>query len=242
MDMLEEKQYLFPQKVKCVICEETFSTLAVKSGRARLIGTDEDLRPKYEGIDTLKYDVTYCPHCGFAALTRFFKPQTSLQKKKIVESLEKIDVKVNKEAEIISYDEAILRHGIALNCAAAKEGKHSEIGYIMLKIAWLYRGAAENIDTDLLGAEISYDETKAKEKVYLKKAYQFLTIAVSKEEFPICGMDESTVDYLLAALAMVNEEESTGIKLLGKIISSRTASSRLKEKARELKDKYKISE
>ena len=45
-----------------------------------------------------------------------------------------------------------------------------------------------------------------------------------------------TVDYLLATLAMRFEEYDTAAKLLGSIVTSRTANARIKDRAHDLKD------
>ena len=49
-------------------------------------------------------------------------------------------------------------------------------------------------------------------------------------------MDESTVDYLRAALALRFGEHDAAMKLVSGIIASREAGSRIKERARDLKD------
>lgn len=45
----------------------------VRAGKTRLIGSDSDLRPKYSGIDAIKYDAIVCPYCGYASLSRFLE-------------------------------------------------------------------------------------------------------------------------------------------------------------------------
>ena len=64
----QEQDFLFEKTFTCPICEKDFKAKTVKIGKAKLVGTDLDLRPKYENIDMLKYDVILCPHCGYAAL------------------------------------------------------------------------------------------------------------------------------------------------------------------------------
>ena len=52
----------------------------------------------------------------------------------------------------------------------------------------------------------------------------------------MCGMDENTVDYLLAALAMEFGDYFDASKLLSKLITSYSVSNRLKDKARDAKE------
>ena len=70
----------------------------------------------------------------------------------------------------------------------------------------------------------------------MKNALEGFLGARRTETFPMCGMDELTVDYLIAALATVFEQYDVAKKLLGNILVSMVASNRLKDKARDLKD------
>lgn len=57
----------------------------VRTGKVRLVGADSDLRPRYMGVDSLKYDAILCPKCGYAALNRYFNFVMSSQAKNIKE-------------------------------------------------------------------------------------------------------------------------------------------------------------
>ena len=60
----EESDLLFDKKCNCPVCDSDFTYKQVRTGKARFIGTDDDLRPRYANIDTVKYDVIMCPICG----------------------------------------------------------------------------------------------------------------------------------------------------------------------------------
>ena len=49
-------------------------------------------------------------------------------------------------------------------------------------------------------------------------------------------MDENTLDYLTAVLYMKFEQYDKSSKLISRILSSHSASSRLKDRARDVKD------
>lgn len=68
-----EADYLFDKTYKCPVCEKEFKAKMVRAGKTRLIGSDSDLRPKYSGIDAIKYDAIVCPYCGYASLSRFLE-------------------------------------------------------------------------------------------------------------------------------------------------------------------------
>ena len=61
-------------------------------------------------------------------------------------------------------------------------------------------------------------------------------MARQSEEFPIAGMDASTLDYLIAALAVETDDLDTASKMVSELLTSRVANSRIKDKARNLKD------
>ena len=74
---IEEKDLIYDKNFTCPVCGEDFPAKIMKTGKARLLGTDQDLRAKYEGIDAVKYDVILCPHCGYAALNRYQQQSTA---------------------------------------------------------------------------------------------------------------------------------------------------------------------
>ena len=137
--VMQEQDYLFDKAYTCPICDREFKARTVKIGKAKLAGSDLDLRPRYEQIDLLKYDVIMCPSCGYAALSRFFKYLTSPQAKNIQKAIS-ANFKPQKEAaETYTYDEALERYKMALANAIVKQTKASEKAYICLKTAWLMR-------------------------------------------------------------------------------------------------------
>lgn len=60
--------------------------------------------------------------------------------------------------------------------------------------------------------------------------------AVSTEMFPICGMDQGTVDYLLATMSIHYKKYDVASKLLAGILASNTAGRQMKDKALNLKE------
>lgn len=234
-----ESDFVFDKTYKCPVCDSEFKAKAVKTGKAKLLGIDSDLRPKYQGIDALKYDSIVCQKCGYASLSRFFNYITTPQIIAIKEAISSSFKSISYDKDIYTYDEAITRHQLALANAVVKKGKTSEKAYICLKLAWLMRGKAENLPEDTENRDKVISEIKESEKQYIASAYKGFSEAMSKEVFPICGMDEWTYIYLLADLARQCEDYATCMKLVSDIIVSKVASSKLKDKARELRKMIK---
>ncbi|MBQ9699518.1 MAG: DUF2225 domain-containing protein [Lachnospiraceae bacterium] len=231
----QEKDFLFDKGYRCPVCDTEFKTKAVRTGKAKMLGADTDLRPRYQGIDSLKYDCIVCNKCGYASLSRFFNSITSAQAMFIKTNITPYFKGVDTKCETYSYDEAITRHQIALANAVIKKSKASEKAYTCLKIAWLLRGQAENLPDDTKDKEAFAKELKAKEAEYIKKAYEGFTTALAKEMPPICGMDQWTLIYLVADLARQCEDYGSAMRLLSDLIVSPSASPRIKDKARDMR-------
>ena len=238
--IVTEEDFLFDKKMQCPVCDKEFKSRTVKTGKPRLIGSDSDLRPKYSGIDSIKYDAIVCPNCGYAALSRFFGYMTSAQAKLIKENISAKFRPTPETGAVYSYDEAIKRHKLVLLNTIVKKAHASEKAYTCLKIAWLYRGKRENLDMSAPNAAAIKKECEKNEQDMLSNAFDGFITGRAKEDFPICGMDEPTFDYLLADLAAKLGKYEISGKFATEVILSRTANSKLKERARDLRDMVKV--
>lgn len=232
----QEKDLIYDRSFVCPVCDSSFSAKIMKSNKARLLGTDQDLRARYDGIDAVKYDVVMCPICGYAALIRFFTNVTSTQAKMIREQISQTVKLTTYSDEIYSYKQAMERYKMALVNAVVKRSKASEKAYICLKNAWLLRGYGES-----LREKEGYDEKLAaalasQENEFLENAYKGFSEARQSEMFPICGMDTVTVDYLVAVLAVRFKDYGVATKLLSAVITAPGANMRIKDRARDMKD------
>lgn len=233
---MNEEELLFEKTWTCPACEKDFKNKTVKAGKVRMVSSDQDLRPVYTPIDSLKYDVVLCPFCGYTALERFFKYLSPHQKSLIKEKITASYAAPKEEKPFYTYEDAIRRYKMALANAMVKGAKASELGYICLKIAWVLRGMKENLPEDTANYESRKAEIEKQETEYMRKAFEKLLAARESEGYPMCGMDETTVDYLLASIGMKFEEYSIASKLLSEIIVSPAASGRVKDKARDMKE------
>ena len=62
-----------------------------------------------------------------------------------------------------------------------------------------------------------------------------MTKAVATENFPMCGMDQNTMDLLLAQMSVVLGKYEIASKLVSRLLVSSTVTSNVKEKAYDLK-------
>ncbi len=234
----KEEDFLLDRKTECTVCGKEFMAKALKSGKLKRLEPDDDLRPRHEFMDTLKYSVTSCPYCGYTAINRNFKALSSAQMKFIRESIcDKFkNDNPTEQFATYSYDKAIDMYKLALFNSIAKKGKNSEKAYICLNISWLLRGKAEEMEKDSEGKEIAA-EIRKEELVFYQQAYEGFLKAIATEMFPMCGMEESTVEYMMAVIAMRLGKLDVASRFVSSILGSQAANRRLKDKALELKEK-----
>lgn len=236
---ISEADFLFDKNYRCPICDKEFKSKTVKTGKARLIGSDSDLRPKYSGIDTIKYDAIVCPNCGYGALSRYYTVITSAQAKLVRDNISAAFTGLPEYGDIYTYEEAIARFSLTLLGAIVKKAKNSERAYICLKIAWLYKGMMESLSKDSKDYESIVKDCKKNENEMRSYALEGFLLSRSKEGFPICGMDEYTFDYLIADLATKTEKYDIAVQFTSNVILSKTANNKIKEKARDLRELIK---
>ncbi|MCR4605234.1 MAG: DUF2225 domain-containing protein [Eubacterium sp.] len=233
----KEEDFVFEKGYTCPVCDHEFKSKNIRTGKVRLIGADEDLRPRYQDVDSLKYDAVMCPKCGYAALSRYFSFVMNSQAKAIKENIS-VNFKFREEeGQIYSYDDAITRHKMALACTVIKKGKSSEKAYTCLKLGWLFRGKREMLMQDAEASKEEIAELFEAEKECLVNAFEGFKDAFGKEDFPMCGMDQHTVLYLLAELAFRTGNIDESKKFVSNVLVARDANQRIKNKALELKDR-----
>lgn len=231
-----ETDYLFDKSNVCPVCENEFRTKMVRSGRVKRVSTDMDLRPKFQNVDCTKYDAVVCPRCGYAALSRFFKFMTPAQAKLIKDNISANFQGLPSSGDTYSYDESIARHKLALANTVIKKAVSSERAYTCLKTAWQYRGKAESLPSDMPDREKIVAKLEKEELELLKNAYAGFGDAFSKETFPMCGMDELTVTYLMAELARRVGKYEESSRWVSRVLTSKAANERIKDKARDIKE------
>lgn len=235
---ITEEDLVFDKSYTCPVCDNEFKSKMVRTGKVRLSGADSDLRPRYQGVDSLKYDAILCPKCGYAALNRYFNFVMTNQAKSIKEKISATFKAPPEDGKIYSYDDAIAKHKMALLNTVVKNGKSSERAYTCLKLAWLFRGKRE----ELMQGEYDKEQVKElmeEEKELLTNAFEGFEVAFGKEDFPMCGMDQHTMLYLLAELARRVGREDAAKRYVSKVLVAKDAPKRIKDKAFDLKEKLK---
>ncbi len=217
---IDYKKYIGYKEFTCPCCSQKFKDYVARKVKIRIIDSDIDLRPICEPIEPLYYDTLMCPKCGYTTLTMFIDNKlNTVQRNKIQEKITPFfkytesTFNISKESVIQRYKMAILSHMI-------KNSNISEQAYICLKLAWVYR----------------INEEKKKETDFLIKAVTGFEKAYTEEEFPLCGLDELTCEYLLGVIYSIIGQNDKSLKWLGKVIVSKQyGKEKLKDKAKDLK-------
>ncbi|SFB37117.1 hypothetical protein SAMN05216249_1275 [Acetitomaculum ruminis DSM 5522] len=248
----EEKEFILDKSLNCPLCGGEFKSKIIRAGKAKRLESDWDLRPRFKDFDGNKYGVTLCTNCGYTALDRYFKALPVVKEKLIKEKISSTfkPEDFTKDSEIYDHDMSIARYKMALLNTIVKKGAVSERAYICLKTAWVIRGKIEDLNSqknklDKAAADFAQKakeiddkikECEKEENSFLANAYEGFTKAVATESFPMCGMGEATVDYLIAVLAMKFKKYATASKTIANILQSKTAGKQIKEKAFDRKE------
>lgn len=233
-----DEDYIFDKKMTCVVCDKPFTTKILKSNRARRLESDADLRPRYENIDTLKYGICSCPNCGYSAMHSAFSHVSSRQINNIKEQVCVHFLPEDRSSwTSYTYDQAIRMHAMALQCAEAKMAKNGEKAYLHMLMAWLYREKqkeAEQITIDELRVQETENCRVQADEHYLA-AFEGFQQAMMNEMFPIAGLNQPTLEYIIAYMAFYFGKLEVSAKLIGSVLTTSSASRNVKDRALELK-------
>jgi len=214
--------YTYSKQFDCPVCEERFASNIVRESKMRYRSVDFDLHPVCEPINPNFYDVVICPKCGYGAIKEYFDRIGSRQADMILAEISPTYKVFDYPAEL-DADMAIKRYEHVLRCAVAKNAKDGEKAYIYMKMMWFCRlkGDVEN------------------QKRLAELTLNGFSAALANEKLPIMGLTDDTITYLLGALYMVLGDEKSAIRYLSEVVVSKSASDRLKDKARNLKDEMR---
>ena len=215
----EQLEVLYDKTYQCPVCDSSFTSKAIRSGKNKLVSTDSDLYSRFSIINPILYDVIVC-NCGYAALGNEFEKlrptQTDWIRNEITSIYHKVDYPV-----ILNEKNAINRYKLAFLNSKVKKARLGERAYLCLKIGWLYRDLGDNEN----------------ERLFLEHARKGFLKAFTTERFPIFELDELTTMYLVAELSRKAGDFETATRWASEVITKNDASDRLKNLARKVREK-----
>lgn len=213
---------IYDKEVICPVCQSTFKAKAVKSSHCRIDKKDTDFFIRYLSENPYFYDVWLCNNCGYASMKIDFQKirdhQIELVKEKITP---RWHGKIYPEAYDINI--AIERYKLALLNYTIMEAKSSKKAMTCLKIAWMYRML----------------DDKKEELLFLNEALEGFNDTYYNESFPIYGMNNFTLMYLIGEINRRIGNNDKALLWFGQVITAPAVSTRLKDLARDQKDLIK---
>lgn len=188
--------WLYAKEMHCPSCGRSFIDSYPRYTRLRMEYIESDLRPHYVSeIFPFLYDVSVCFNCGYARLTDCFSEMNEWQREKIrKEILPKFHSR--NYPLILNREQAAERYKLAELSAYVMGLKDSEMGYLLLRTAWFSREDTEG-KTIKSNQEMNFSAETL--RLYRTAVAHFEKAYIS-EEFPIRGMNELTLAYVIAAL------------------------------------------
>ena len=215
----EKLSFLFTKNYDCKVCEKNFVCFAVRQSKLRVSAIDTDLYPRYQHIDPNHYEVRMCPYCGYAALNAYFDRITDKQAAMVAKEISPHFKPIEMQMPL-SIDSVLYRYEMAMKCALASKARISYLALMNLKMAWVYRTC----------------EDKQKEMMHLYDACQGFQEAFTSENFPIAGMDEFTMKYVIGELSRRLGDFNTAMRWIGDVLVAKGLPPALKERASYVKD------
>lgn len=209
--------YYYESNMQCNCCKKNFTTYKVRPGRFKAVAEDTDFMTIYEGLNPLLYEVSVCPHCGYAyhkSMTRTYGPFMLLIQEIYINQLQKV-MNICGERTI---DEAIASFKLAYLVARAAMEENLILANFAMKIAWLYR----------------LKEDKESEINYLRSARELYhkSFASNKE-------GEERLLYLNAELSLRLGDIEEAKRGFSRLIAGREVSNKYKNIARKRWESYK---
>ena len=194
-------QYTFTVEKKCPICGETTRVVKVKS---KLLAerTDEDFCVHYKDFNPYFYKIWFCEHCGFAADEKTFLGSIPLtHKRKIQEFLNsrKLGLKFVEERQV---PDAVASFKLAIFYAELTGQSLAKRAGLYLELGWIYRASEE----------------KEREDEMLERAISLYDRSLMTERYPINGLSDNTVIYLIGAIYYRLHDFEKSTQYLSRII------------------------
>lgn len=213
-------EFTFTVQKTCPICGESTRIVKTKS-KLMVEKTDEDFCVHYKGFNPYFYKIWFCEHCGFAADEKtFLGTMPSLHKKKIQEFLaqRKLGMQFVEERGI---PDAVASFKLAIFYAEMTDQPLARRAGLYLELAWIYRADGE----------------QEKEAEMMQRAADLYDTSLMTERYPINGLSDNTVVYLIGAIYFRMQDYEKSTQYLSRIIgdqSIRDNDNRLYKRARDL--------
>lgn len=132
------------KKIFCPFCKTEFESVRVFSESVKIKSRDYDLKPIFEGVNIIFFQLVTCPYCYLTMYESDFEkeiPEDKVEKLSVVLKNAKKKFPINL-GENKTIDDAINQHYIAAAVYMVLENKR-KLAEVYLKLAWLLREKRE---------------------------------------------------------------------------------------------------
>jgi hypothetical protein len=192
----------YTKEAKCPICNNTFSTLKLKTSACYVDRKDEDFCTYYKGFNPMFYEIYVCPSCAYSASEMSFNELTTFDVQLLRNAFSGREVARNFCGER-SINDVIATFKLALYTANKRGAKKSILAGVCLKIAWAYRMVPD----------------EENEKTFLKFALTNYMEAFDSEPLPNGNITEMMLLYLMGEISRRLGEYKNAIFWFGKAIA-----------------------
>jgi len=136
----ESLRTFWRKRYVCPVCKSQFEAVRIFSDAIRIKNRESDLKPIYDGVNALMFQLVSCPKCLYTSFEDDFENLTSSQAETIArmhEKLEQIEIDLSESKKV---RDAAVQYNIAAVMYVARE-KLFRAAESLLKLAWLYRDA-----------------------------------------------------------------------------------------------------
>lgn len=124
----------------CPVCKREFESVRLFSEAIRIKSRESDLKPVYEGVNALMFQLVSCPNCLYTSFEDDFEKLSAFE----VEAVEKVSERVKQIKIDLTENKSVRDAAMQYNIAAAMyvaRRKLFRAAECFLKLAWLYRDA-----------------------------------------------------------------------------------------------------
>lgn len=124
----------------CPVCNSQFESVRIFSNAIKVKSRESDLKPVYDGVNVLMFQLVSCPKCLYTSFEDDFGELQSSHVEAIKRMHEKLKGFEIELSENKSVRDAAVQYNIAAVMYVARE-KFFRAAESFLKLAWLYRDA-----------------------------------------------------------------------------------------------------
>lgn len=173
---------LYDKQIVCPLCRNKFTTKKVRTRTLKMVKRDDDFCVIYKDINPTYYHIFVCAECGYSSTEGEFS-DLSKNDKEILEGSIRSKWKKRHFEGVRSFEEAEEIYKLAILIGQLLKKTRGYIGSLCLKLAWIYR-----------------QENDKREQEFLQYALDFFEDAYQNERFPVSGLDEVELSYLIGEL------------------------------------------